>query len=436
MLDTVGGEDGVLGWKEFKYMETTAISITGGLLGILFSVPIRRAVFGILPPLRFPEAVACAEVLKAGAAGTDAGGVVALLAGGSIGALTKFCMTGLILCKDTIGGSFFLGGGAFQVNLLQASPAIFGVGYIVGMQTAATVTIGGLCNWLVAIPAVSAYSGWDDEATFRAASGSTAAFGPVAVSAATFSQKTRFLAIGMMLTGTLHTFSKLYRPLKVGIKAGIASARALSARPQLGGGGGGGGDGGGVDGEESGGGGRVGKVPRTEQDLDLRVIGALILVSYIPLVLIFDGASESLAVSAAMGVFLLITGFVMSAIAAYLAGLLGSGNSPISGVTVITVLASSLLLRFVFGADELRGPATAIIMGSVIACAAAISGDNMQDLKTGHLLGATPWRQQVMQSVGVVCTSFVFAPVLNLMQQVPCPYPCPYPYQYPYPLKS
>jgi putative OPT family oligopeptide transporter len=98
-------------------------------------------------------------------------------------------------------------------------------------------------------------------------------------------------------------------------------------------------------------------------------------------------------------------------IAAYLAGLIGSGNSPISGVTVITILATALLLRFVFGVDEVKGPTTAIIMGSVIACASAISGDNMQDLKTGHLLGATPWKQQVMQVGGVVCTSFVFAPV-------------------------
>jgi putative OPT family oligopeptide transporter len=407
-LIMLNDDESMLGWSEFRYLETTAISITGGLLGIMFSVPIRRAVFGITPALRFPEAVACSALLRAGnSPDAPAGSITALLVGGLVGGLTKICTTGLILFKDVMGTSFFVNGGAMELNVVQASPALFGIGYIVGIQTATSVLLGGIANWILAVPIVSAHDNWNENSWAAGIADSTVApnlaeFTPTNVATYTYTQKTRFAAIGMMLLGTAWTFCKLANPLYVGIKAGIASARALDRARAAGN----------VD---------DARVPRTERDTDLRLILGGIVFSIIPLVFIFLGPSQISAIAIPMTILLIIVGFVMAGIGAYLAGLLGSSNSPISGVTVITVLFTALLLRAIgppAGLDlEARGPMTAIIMGAVIACSSAISADNMQDLKTGHLLGATPWKQQFMQAIGVTVSSFVFAPVLNLMQK-------------------
>ena len=126
---------------------------------------------------------------------------------------------------------------------------------------------------------------------------------------------------------------------------------------------------------------------------------------------------ERVSVSAPMAVIMLLTGFLFSAVAGYMAGLVGSSNNPISGVTIATVLVSALLLVLLMGKGASNGPAAAIIIGSVVCCAAAIAGDNMQDLKAGRIVGATPWKQQVMQLVGTVSAALVLVPILILLQK-------------------
>jgi putative OPT family oligopeptide transporter len=158
-------------------------------------------------------------------------------------------------------------------------------------------------------------------------------------------------------------------------------------------------------------------IPRTEKDMSMKWILILIIGSVIPLYLVYQVFVQDVAISITMALIMLVAGFVFSAVAGYMAGLVGSSNNPISGVTIATILVSSLLLVLLMGKGAPNGPAAAIIIGSVVCCAAAIAGDNMQDLKAGYIVGATPWRQQVMQLVGVISGAVVIAPVLMLLQK-------------------
>jgi putative OPT family oligopeptide transporter len=153
---------------------------------------------------------------------------------------------------------------------------------------------------------------------------------------------------------------------------------------------------------------------RTERDIPVQAVALLALVALMPLAIVFYRFAGSVGLAALMSVFVVVAGFLFSAVAAYMAGLVGSSNNPISGVTIATILVGALLLRLI-GTDSALGPAAAIFIGAAVCCAAAIGGDNMQDLKAGHLLGSTPWKQQLMQMLGVVTAVFFLAPVLNLL---------------------
>ena len=160
----------------------------------------------------------------------------------------------------------------------------------------------------------------------------------------------------------------------------------------------------------------VTRFPATERDMPMPWIVALIVASVVPLFLLYQSFVGSLTVSLTMAILMVITGFLFSAVAGYLAGLVGSSNNPISGVTITTVMVSALILLLLLGKESAVGPAAAILIGSVICVAAAISGDNLQDLKCGYLLGATPWKQQVLLMVGVLAGAAVIAPIMTLLQ--------------------
>jgi putative OPT family oligopeptide transporter len=159
------------------------------------------------------------------------------------------------------------------------------------------------------------------------------------------------------------------------------------------------------------------KIARTEKDIPMKWVLLSIIVSVVPLFLLYQVFIRDVHISAAMAAIMLLAGFIFSAVAGYMAGLVGSSNNPISGVTIATVLVSALLLLLLMGKGAPNGPAAAIIVGSVICCAAAIAGDNMQDLKTGYIVGATPWKQQLVNLAGTVAGALVLAPVMTLLQK-------------------
>ncbi|HKE13585.1 MAG TPA: oligopeptide transporter, OPT family [Kofleriaceae bacterium] len=363
-------------WTRFHYWESTVLALFGGVLGVLFTIPMRRAMI-VEQPLRFPEGVATAEVLKAGHRGGGGAGALAMAA--VVGGALKLCSTGLHLWRETaaitirIGDALFYGG-------ISMSPALIAVGFIVGLNIGVLVFLGGVANWMIAIPLYSALG--------APVPGADSMRG-VELAAAIWSGQTRYIGVGAMLVGGLWALISLAPSLVRGIRASLEAHAAARSDPQR-------------------------RLPRTERDLPAQLVLGLSIVSLLPLTVIFYRFSHSVGLAAFMAVFVVVAGFLFCAVASYMAGLVGSSNNPISGVTIATILSAALLLKLL-GLDARIGPPIAIFIGAAVCCAAAIGGDTMQDLKAGHILGSTPYKQQIMQAVGVVASCFVMAPVLNLL---------------------
>ena len=361
-------------WTEFNYLQTTLIAALGGTMGVLFTIPLRRALI-VDAPLRFPEGVATAEVLKVG--DTGGAGVKYIAWAALIGASFKFGDTGLKLWGGVLEKATYLGGSIayFGTNL---SPALVGVGYIVGLNIAVLIFIGGAMNWLVAIPIVAVVQGIP-----------TGAADAADAAGQLWSTQTRYLGVGAMVVGGLWALISVRKPLVRGISAGMEAYRKLKQ---------------GVEATD-----------RTERDTPMQWVAIVLIASVVPLFMLFAGFTDSVGVGLVMALVMMVAGFLFSAVAGYMAGLVGSSNNPISGVTIATILTSSLLLVALLGTQSVIGPAAAILIGATVACAAAIAGDNMQDLKAGRIVGATPYKQQIMQFVGVIAAAFVMAPVLTLL---------------------
>jgi putative OPT family oligopeptide transporter len=367
-------------WADFQYMWVLAIAGLGGILGVFFSVPLRRALI-VDQGLAFPEGKAAAEVLKTGenpAAGVKILGVAAL--GGGFAKLAA--ASGLRLFPDVASVSGWMGKwlGYYGTNL---SPALLGVGYIVGLNVGILVLIGGMISWNIAIPLYAAFfldGNPDLAATVAAGSAEDAAY-------AIWAAQIRYLGVGAMLVGGVWALISIRESLLSGIKSGLAAARA--------------------------GAGHV--VAHTEQDLPMNGILIGTLLFTLPLFALYQTIVGNIGVSLPMTIIMIVAGFLFCSVSAYMAGLVGSSNNPVSGITICTILFASLVLMFLMGKGAALGPVAAIMIGAVVCCAACIGGDNLQDLKCGYIVGATPWKQQVMLAIGAASSALVMAPVLNLL---------------------
>lgn len=228
-----------------------------------------------------------------------------------------------------------------------------------------------------------------DPATFTTLADALVGKNALDTTAAIHRSVTRYLGVGGMLIGGLWSLFKLRSSLIGGVTAGLDAYKRARA--------------GGAE-----------AIPRTERDMPMNTILMLIGLSVIPLFFLFWKFTGSPAIGAAMAVLMIIAGFLFSAVSSYMAGLVGSSNNPISGITISTILVAAGLL-LILGLGPKAGPPAAILIGAVVCCAAAIGGDNLQDLKCGQLVGSTPWKQQTMQIIGVVVAALVIAPVLNLL---------------------
>lgn len=364
-------------WDSFSFKWVAIIAGFGGVLGVLFTIPLRRSLI-VEGKLKFPEGIATAEVLETGQKGGRGVLYIAMAAVASglfkVGAGVLGLWPAIVEGAGAIGGSLLY----FGSNL---SPALLSVGYIVGLNIAVLIFIGGACNWLIAIPICAAVQGPPGTEELKA----------VDWAFEIWSSQTRYIGVGGMVVGGLWTIFHMRKSLLSGITSGLKAYRDLT--------------------------GGQAEIARTEKDMPMKWILVLIVGSVVPLFLLYQVFVQQVQVSITMAAIMLVTGFVFSAVAGYMAGLVGSSNNPISGVTIATVLVSSLLLLLLMGKGAANGPAAAIIIGSVVCCAAAIAGDNMQDLKAGRMVGATPWKQQVMQLVGTVSAALVLAPVMILLQK-------------------
>lgn len=372
-------------WSTFEYWPTVLIATVGGLLGVLLTIPLRRALI-VTARLRFPEGVATAEVLKVAAAGRGqtgqdhaAGDFRALLSAALLGGAVKFGESGVRLWTESLEGAATVGRTVMYAGI-NLSPALLAVGFIIGLPTSVVVFLGGVLGWLILMPAYGLLHGLPPDKTGLAAA------------MAIWSGQIRYVGIGAMLTGGLWTLTRLREPVWRSLQTLRASYQASRAS----------------------GGGTV--VPRTEQDASLWWIVVPFGLSLIPMAWIYTTVVSSPVIGILMTLVMVVAAFLFSSVAAYMAGLVGSSSNPVSGVTIATIMLAALLLVLFMGAGHPAGPAAALVIGAVVCCAAAMGGDNLQDLKTGHLVGATPWKQQVMQVVGVVTGAVVLVPVLSLLQ--------------------
>ncbi len=378
-------------WQDFRYSWVLAIAGLGGLLGVLFSVPLRRSMI-VEEPLPFPEGKAAAEVLKAG--DNPGPGLKILAFSATIGAFLKVAAaSGLKLIPDAAAGAGFFGKylGYLGTNL---SPALLGVGYIVGLNIGIVVLSGSILSWHIAIPIYHAFFQHLDPALASSIAGASAEDAAGAI----WSAKIRYLGVGAMLIGGAWTLFSLRKSLLSGVKSGIAAARAGSSA----------------------------NVAETERDLPMKWMLAALVAFVIPLLLLYQAIVGMWHVSIPMAIIMIVAGFLFVSVSAYLAGLVGSSNNPVSGITIATILFASVVLLVLLGESGRTavgaggaplGAVAAIMIGAVVCCAAAVGGDNLQDLKAGYLVGATPWKQQLMLGIGAFSCALIMAPVLNILAQ-------------------
>jgi putative OPT family oligopeptide transporter len=370
-------------WDRFHYASVATIAGFGGLLGVLFTIPLRRSLI-IEQKLQFPEGVATAKVLETGR--KDTSGIKYIVRAAIAGGLFKIGANAIGIWPEIMQGAVRLGGSIayFGSNL---SPALLSVGFIVGLNIAVLIFVGGAANWLLTIPIVAASSDWP---TYTTGDNAGQAMSALDYASRLWSTKTRYVGVGGMLVGGLWTIFRMRKSLLSGMTSGLQAYKQIKGGKSA--------------------------IERTERDLPMGLIIFMIIGSVVPLFMLYQYFVQQVYISAIMAVVMLGTGFLFAAVAGYMAGLVGSSNNPISGVTVSTVLVSSLLLVLLMGKAAENGPAAAIIIGSVVCCAAAIAGDVMQDLKCGRLVGTTPWKQQIMEMVGTAAGALVIAPVLILLQ--------------------
>ena len=365
------------------YLEITRIALFGGILGVLFMIPLRKALIveehGILP---YPEGMACAEVLLAGEEGGSNASTV--FAGMGLGAAFKFIVDGLKIVPSDI-ATPNIKGYAGQIGV-EIYPALIGVGYICGPSISSYMFAGGIIAWLVLIPAVVFFGGSIDFATL----GNTGLAGQTIAevyeangASAIWSNVIKYVGAGAIATGGVIS---LLKSLPLIIKTFAGAMKSL---------------------KNTSGGTNV----RTDRDLKMPVVLGIILI-----VIILIWLVPSVPVSL-LGAFLIaIFGFFFATVSSRMVGLIGSSNNPVSGMAIATLLISTFVLKAT-GNTGMAGMTGAIAIGSIICVIAAIAGDTSQDLKTGFIVGATPAKQQVGELIGVVASGFAIAGVMSLLNK-------------------
>lgn len=378
-------------WQGFPYWESVAVIVIGGILGVMYSVPLRRAlVTG--SDLPYPEGVAAAEVLKVGAgvggAEENARGLKAVVFGTLISSIYAL----LAKAKLVVEGwdkAFMIGKGGSFVSL-TFSFALLGVGHLVGLAVGMAMLAGAVLSYLFILPNLTA-------------GGVPVGEGAMDFIRGVFRSEVRLIGAGAIGVAAIYTLLKVIGPIISGISSAL---RANAARKSAG---------------------NMEALELTERDLPIGVVGGTILLLMVPIMLLLAKLGAGGPVEGALGIslfastiYILIAGIAIASVTGYMAGLIGASNSPVSGVGILSVLGISLLLVGIFGRglspeDTKALVAFALFVTAIIFGIATIANDNLQDLKTGQLVGATPWRQQIALVLGVIFGGLVIPPILSML---------------------
>src|SRR5947207_3249834 len=384
-------------WTGFPFWISFAICALGGILGVMYSIPLRRALV-TTSDLPYPEGVACAEVLKVGSTSDTAhasdiehgrAGLLAVLWGSIVAAAFAVIVATQLFASD-LAQTFRIGRrGAVSGYDFSLSFALLAIGHLVGLSVGLAMLIGAVIGWGWGVPHYSALV--QDFSTSAAA-----------LAQSTWSRKVRFVGAGAIGVSAVWTLLKLVKPVARGLASAMAASRARKA-------------------------GKADMLPITERDIPIGIVGLSTLACMLPIgwLLGYFGNASGLGAHVTMliigGVaYVVLMSFFVSAVCGYMAGLIGSSNSPLSGIGILVVIGAALLL--VLGIKPYVSPdagkglmAFALFTTAVIFNVAAIANNNLQDLKTGQLVDATPWKQQVALVIGVVAGALVIPPVLDLM---------------------
>jgi putative OPT family oligopeptide transporter len=361
-------------WDEIKLLETTIIALLGGLLGTMFTIALRR-LFIVEEALPYPEGVACREVLVAGEEGGE--GAQAILYALGIGAIYGLVVKGFQATHHTVEGAFSFLGTRLYAGM-DLSIALLSVGFIVGIRIASFIFLGGVIGFGILVPMYGLLNGWGTSGN------------DVEKFFAIWAEQIRYVGVGAMVVGGLYTLWSMRKTIIIGITKAIKTKASDDT-----------------------------ELLRTEIDLPMNKVfifsGILVVIT----ILFYWAKTGSLILAMAGGLFLALTAFFFAAVAGYIAGVVGSSNSPISGMTIATLLFTVVLVLIV--GDGLLNLDTSTLMlatmliASIVASSAAIAGDVMQDLKTGHMVGATPRVQQIAEIIGVITGALVIGPTLKLL---------------------
>ena len=389
-------------WDELRYWESTAIMLVGGLLGVLFIIVLRRTMV-VEADLPFPESVAAAELVKAGQGG-QTGAKYVFQAMGIAGAwelvknangiqiVSSSATTFVNLGRSTIEmlGQQVSYAGGFILQSPAASPALVGVGFIVGPSIASTLFAGAVLGWLLLVP-LGLFLNPETAAQVTDAAGATDTAALMSLGEEVWLKQIRPLAVGTMIVAAFYTLFNLRTALVEGIGRAFTDIR----KAQTGG----------------------GTVTRQNLDLDFTKVGIAIAGLSVPLLGLYWFFSGSIPGALLLTVVMIILGFLFAAVAGYLVGLLGSSNNPISGLTLSTLLIAAILMVGI-GVTGPAGILGVLGVAGVVCCAAGVAGDMLQDLKVGHILGGTPWKMELGEIIGVVVAALVLILPMMVMDQV------------------
>lgn len=389
-------------WTGFNYWESFSVCALGGILGVMYSIPLRRALV-TNSDLPYPEGLACAEVLKIGA--SEAGGSSTAAAENRAGLLAVVWgsiasgVFALIVATRVFAGDvahyFRTGskesGGVTGFDFLLSS-ALLGIGHLIGLWVGIAMLVGAIIGWGWGVPHYSALAS------------STGAIADLA--GATWSHKVRFVGAGTIGVAAIWTLAKLVKPVISGLMSAMAASKVRKA-------------------------GNAESLPRTEQDIPIGQVGIISLICLVPIsYLLYHfvmkagyGLNDHLWLLVGGGVaFIVVMSFFVSAVCGYMAGLIGSSNSPLSGIGIIVVICAALLLIFgvrsgLPAGGEKALVAFALFVTAIVFTVAAIANNNLQDLKTGQLVDATPSKQQWALVIGVLAGAAIIPPILDLLNQ-------------------
>ena len=384
-------------WTHFPFWESFLICALGGILGVMYSIPLRRALV-TNSDLPYPEGVACAEVLKVGSGDDSKGveesraGLMAVMWGAIVAAAFAVVVATKVFASD-VASYFRIGGGdkgpvsGFDFSL---SMALLAVGHLVGLWVGLAMLLGAAIAWVWGVPHFSALS---------AIAGNAAD-----IAGDTWSHKIRFIGAGTIGISAIWTLAKLVKPVISGLTSAMAASKVRKA-------------------------GQLHTLDRVEHDIPIGVVGAIMLASFVPIAWLFGhfangaGLGDHLWLLVIGGlIYCVVMSFLVSAVCGYMAGLIGSSNSPLSGIGILVVIGAALLLVFTIKpmlqpGQEKALVAFALFVTAVVFTVAAIANNNLQDLKTGQLVDATPSWQQWALVVGVIAGAAVIPPVLDLVNQ-------------------